>query len=305
MPKPSRASPAPISVNVSFPFGAGDILMSLYGLDNPSAAIISLVRRRPRYTFRAVICTHCASVPSLFDHNPYFTEIEVLPWPGDADLRREQARAGRPYLDELIDGDWPLERMPFFLSPYQQRIFDRITRKPYLALHLFAGGDDRSWFASIGHHGAARILAALADSGWPVVLLGGNSKREDAGRVTLLHESLQTPARLNGIVNLLGIGGLKLHAALAAHAAAVLGGMSCFVSLATKFDRPLFVMAPRYQKRIFRASKGGHCVDGPPDTLGERELIAKIVQLGQARFLEETSVDQQIAALSRFLARLR
>lgn len=292
-------------IYVSYGYGAGDIMMSLFGMDSPSAMIVPLAKRRPEYTFRAVICTHCDSVPGLFEDNPYFSNVTYHVWTGGFDLTREEARDGHPYLHEILDGDGPKERMPFFLSAEQQRLFDVATRIPYVALHLFAGGKDRSWLETIGEEAAFLVMETIVKAGWPVVLLGGSSARREGDTVSHLDESLQWIAGDLGVKNLLGVGGLKLHAALAVNAAVVFGGMSCFVSLATKFSKPMFVMAPQYQKPLFEICGHGAFSGVEGVCQSECELIADVGHLGTVRFLEETPLDVQLWEIEKFLTGLK
>jgi hypothetical protein len=291
------------TINVSYGYGAGDVMMSLYGMDSPSATIVPLARRRPKYTFRAVICSHCDSVSGLFENNPYFGEMTCPAWTDGSSLMREEAREGHPYLDEIVEGHWPRERMPFFLSAAQQRLFDKATRAPYVALHLFAGGADRSWLQGIGDEGALQLVHVIIEAGWPVVLLGGSSRRREGAGTSRLRESLRGIGAAAGVTDLLGVGGLKLHAAITAHSAAVLGGMSCFVSLATKYDKPMFVVAPRYQKPAFERRRAR----SPDERLfgSEREVVAAVRRLGRVRFLEETPLDLQLCEIERFLTELK
>jgi len=240
----------PKTINISFMAGLGDISMYYSSMDTECAYIIDL-KRKHDVDLRAVICTVNNSVPDLFKYNPYFKEVSYHTWIDDHyGVMREQGK-GHPYLHELKHIIDNLEKIqfPFFLSDEEAIVLKEITKDCYICLHLFAGDGERRWFYKIGHAGVERIVNTLLDCGHKVVLLGGTSERKENNRIQRMEEifGYNHP----DVYNLLSKYSVRLHCELVKHACAMVGTMSCYCSLATKFNTPIFVVAPAWQRRHF------------------------------------------------------
>jgi hypothetical protein len=242
-------------VNIWYAAGLGDILMSYASLASESGRVLSFKEQYPDSSLRAVICTVSDRVPDLFAHCPHFSEVSYHTWVTWHDqVRRDQAQ-GHPYLADLNHSHLQPRRLPFYLSDEERAIAASIEARPYVGVHFFAGSSDRNWFQRIRGDGASRVIHAILDRGLDVALLGGSSKRQEGEHIADLHE--QFPFARAGVHNLLGRYSVRLHAHLASHAAALVGTMSCYISLGTQFVRPSFVVAPPFLRPWFQREDGG------------------------------------------------
>jgi hypothetical protein len=242
------------TINLWYAAGLGDIAMSYASLAWETAQIIPWRRAKLSQKFRAVLCTVNDRVPDLFRHNPYFEEVTYHTWRADWWTVKAEQAAGHPYLEE-IGFHRPPERMPFFLSDEEKAVFQEIAARPYVGLHFFAGMGERNWFGRIHHEGVERIIQTVLDHGFQVVLLGGSSIRQEGDYRATMHERFACTRP--GVFNLLDRHSVSLHCQLAATATALVGTMSCYVSLGTQFQRPAFVVLPPSLQSWFSREDGG------------------------------------------------
>jgi len=261
----------PEKINIAFRAGLGDISICYsapfskplsrtacnwlkYTWQNECPYVISLKEKYPFVKVRAVICTTCNHTHELFKYNPYFDEISNYSWTEYSESFLERRSLGLPYLNELPELKATLEqkRMQFFLSPEEKLVE---ISQPYVGLHLFAGDDERRWFDKIGYDGFYRLVDLIVDAGFNVVLLGGNSKRHEVGHYKEIQEVFSYD-RLN-VYNLLDKYSVRLHCDVVSHARAMIGTISCYCSLATKFNVPVFLVAPAWQRCLYEGEDGG------------------------------------------------
>ncbi len=242
-------------VNLWYAAGLGDILMSYASLASESGLVLSFQEQYPDVRLRAVICTVSDSVPDLFAHCPHFSEVSYHTWvTWHEQVKRDQAQ-GHPYLADLNHSHLPPRRLPFYLSEEEKEAAASIDARPYVGVHFFAGSAERNWFQRIQGDGASRVIRAILERGLDVALLGGSSKRQEGERIDDLHEHF--PCAHAGVHNLLGRYSVRLHAHLASRAVALVGTMSCYVSLGTQFVRPSFVVLPPFLRPWFQREDGG------------------------------------------------
>jgi hypothetical protein len=84
--------------------------------------------------------------------------------------------------------------------------------------------------------------------------LGGVSKRQEGNCIADLHEYFDCPLPTHNLLNGYSV---RLHAHLASRATALVGTMSCYISLGTQFSRPAFVALPRFLEPWFHREDGG------------------------------------------------
>lgn len=285
-------------INVTYEAGMGDVLMSLYGTDNFSSFIVPMVRKTPELRFRAILCTVSEGTTDLFKYNPYFCEFSFHTWMDDARRRgklfKDQSR-GFPYLHEMYcadpkRNDWPRDRMPFFLSLDEQKIYDQLAHLRYVVVHFFAREADRHWFSRIGNEkGANQVIRLVVDAGFLPVLVGSSYLETRATGNSNHYEG--AAIEQDGVCNLIGCGTVRLHAALSANAAAVLGPISSFVSLAAHFDRRIYLMAPLSWRYMFNRRNYG--------------IFSRLKEMGAViNYFEETPLEKQLVGIYDFLSKI-
>ncbi len=254
----------PQIVNISYGGGAGDILMAYVSVRTETARIQAIREKYPQTRFRAVLCTTCDSMPSVFALNPYFTDISYHTFVDYYERVYTEQAQGHPYLHELLQLHDPFEPRPmgFYLSPEETASIQNIASTPYVALHLFAGDGERRWFGRLGNDGADDLLRTITGLGWRVVLIGGHSKRQLGTDIAQMDEWFDTA--IPGVHNALCQHTLRFHAELTRRATAVIGPISCFTSLASQYAHMkgrIFVLAPAWQAPRYDAPDQGVFTD--------------------------------------------
>jgi len=250
-------------VNVLYEAGLGDILMSMYSLTNYSALLAGYHDQHPDVQYRAVICTVTDSVESLFRGNPVFKAgYSYHTWLDDRTALIKEQSLGHPYIQDLYNADphrelWPRHRLPFYLDEDEATIVARFLPLSTVAIHFFAGDGERTWINQIGGDGASTVIRAALDAGYEVLLLGGSSNRTVNNDSRHIVEHLVELTRDPRVHNYIGRHTPRLHSALAISASMVIGPISCYTSLGAVLNRPVFVMAPKWQAPKYAAPDQG------------------------------------------------
>ncbi len=221
--------------------GLGDVAMNLARLNGPFGIILPLREKRPDIWIRCVVCSHCPAAVDLVRCCPYFSEIISVPWTEDhARMRREQAPEDR-WLDRLHWDENDRKRLPFFLTDWEEEWCRAISAEPFVMFHPFASNAERNWFGRIGQAGADRVVEVVLACGFRVIVIGrsyvkGGREQRDEGYE--YHPHIPHP----GVTH---ISGVRSAARLTETAAAVVGSLSAWVSLAGELNRPTWMKIGR------------------------------------------------------------
>lgn len=221
--------------------GIGDLLT--YYLEGELGYFESLVRSGRRT--KVVVWSDSDQARSVFEHNPWITEIDVRPFrpvAGLTDGFRGYAQQTTPG-DRLISEDDPAmkwRRPDFFLHPDEYPLMSELlAAEPYVAVHPFAGQPERS----LAKTGLARVIVETAAKHGRVVVLGGNSVRG----ATNIFEGYDIPHP--NVISLVNRGSVRLHALAASRARKFIGAMSCYNCVAQTFGVPALVYASVRNRR--------------------------------------------------------
>lgn len=196
----------------------------------------------------------------LFRFNPHVDHTLVEPFGpalvGKTDDFRPWAAAMTPTFRLMTDGEreslW-YEKPRFYLSPEEGDVaMDIEAGAPYVAIHPFAGAPARS----LAKHNLAQTITALAAEKTRVVLLGGDSNRNN-GRVSMrLIERIEIPHPHPNVINLVGQHSVRLHAHVASKAKAFIGGVSAFNCVAHSCKIPALVFGSPDNRRAMQNGEG-------------------------------------------------
>lgn len=190
--------------------------------------------------------------PSLFTHHPHVDHVLTQPFAlarGKTVGFRAWAAAGEHAFRLLNETDLPRrwERSPFYLSPAEQVIAEDIASwGPYVAIHPSAGRPERS----LVHAGlAAPLIEAASKHAERVIVLGGNSTRNDGiERVSLIERGVMHAGDRN-VYDLVGKFSVRLHAHLASKATKFIGTVSAYNAVAQCCAIPSLVFGSAQNRR--------------------------------------------------------
>lgn len=227
--------------------GLGDILMNY--LDGEFGHFPALKARGATLAVKLWAVNNKSA--DLFAHHPAVDHIFTQPFPHVARL----TDGFRPFAERTektfrLMTDWERERVawerqPFYLSADEQHHAANVAALGrYIAVHPFAGRPDRSLVkAGIGY----TLIGAAAEH-LPVVILGGNSNRND-GLLVSIFEGDAYPGGHPNVVNLVNKGSVRLHAHIASKAAKFIGSVSCYNCVAHSCNVPALVFGSYGNRR--------------------------------------------------------
>lgn len=195
----------------------------------------------------------------LFRYNPHVDHVLTelfAPAFGKTDDFRSWADDGEPTFRLMTDGErdsfW-YEKPRFYLSPEEADVaMDIEAGAPYVAIHPFAGAPARS----LAKHNLAQVIAAAAAEQTRVVLLGGDSNRNDGRLSVRLVERIEIPHPHPNVVNLVGKHSVRLHAHVASKAKAFIGGVSAYNCVAHSCGIPALVFGSPDNRRSMQEGAG-------------------------------------------------
>lgn len=227
--------------------GLGDILQ--YYLDGEFGYFPAL--KRVGVTLAVKLWSVSNKAPDLFSYHPAVDHILTQPFAHVARLtdgfRPFAARTEKKFrlMSEPERRCAPWERQPFYLSPDELRMASEIeARAPYIAVHPFAGGPDRSLVKA----GIARTIVNVAADSFPVVVLGGNSNRNSGVPISVF-EKFEDDECYPNVINLVNKGSVRLHAHVASKAAKFIGSVSAYNCVAHSCDVPALVFGSANNRR--------------------------------------------------------
>lgn len=225
--------------------GLGDILQ--YYLDGEFGHFPALKAKGA--TLAVKLWCVCNKAPDLFAHHPAVDHILTQPFPHVARLTDGfRPFASRTEKTFRLMTDWereraPWERQPFYLSADEKHHAERVeSLGPYIAVHPFAGRPERS----VAKAGFADAIIRKAAEYFPVVVLGGNSNRNDGLKVAIFEK---WDDECPNVVSLVNKGSVRLHAHVASKATKFIGSVSCYNCVAHSCDVPALVFGSYGNRR--------------------------------------------------------
>lgn len=196
----------------------------------------------------------------LFRFNPHVDHALVEPFGpalvGMTENFRPWAAENEPTFRLMTDGEreslWKTQP-EFYLSPEERDAAMEIEAGgPYVAIHPFAGAPARS----LAKHNLSLPIITAAAYHTRVVVLGGDSNRNN-GRVSQrLIERITIPQPHRNVVNLVGSYSVRLHAEIARNAKAFIGGVSAFNCVAHSCKIPALVFGSPDNRRSMERGEG-------------------------------------------------
>ncbi len=235
--------------------GLGDILS--YYLDGEFSYFAAA--KAAGYTTAVKLWSVSNQTPELFRYCPHVDHVlsePFAPASGKTDTFRAWAAEGEPtfrLMTEMEHECFWKARPEFYLSPDEANVAEDIAAgAPYVAIHPFAGAPARS----LAKHNLAAMIVGLAAEKTRVVVLGGDSNRND-GRVSQrLIERLELPHPHRNVVNLVGHYSVRLHAHIASKARKFIGGVSAYNCVAHSSGVPALVFGSPDNRRSMEQGAG-------------------------------------------------
>lgn len=241
--------------------GAGDLIFH-YFTQERWRLIRPVKERFPNVHITAIFACHTGSEYELAFLNPHINSFMIYRWypPGDPKEHGWQTPLKTIDIKEFAEQHHinPEVQTGLFLSECEKQIVKKITDKPYIAIHPFAGLPHRGCkkhpntgtYRCFPDYKYVAVAKILKDKGYRVVIVGKTNTSYDSLRAN--DEYLDLPFSPE-IIDMTNEGSLRTNTYLCRNAIGFIGSHSSMLSAAWTNNVPSVFFYPAWEEGTYRS----------------------------------------------------
>jgi hypothetical protein len=221
-------------------YGLGDVFRTMY---RKNGWFGKLKDASSDYDITVLLCSHNQYTGQVFKFFDYLNVLNV-PWPHRTPNFKGVARKnGLRFVNQKDFGGYTHKDVTMNLGPQEQKQYDKITKKPVIVIHPFAGDPRRMPLNPNKFGSIINNLKSITDSN--IVVVGGTyvrGKRLRAVQHKKMKENIVIPEG-KGVYNLVGKTTPRLPAKLVENAQCFIGNWSAYCCVAWEKRVPVVMTA--------------------------------------------------------------